>query len=401
MYNNTTKIKNIKQISSLKININFIDGAFCEIISKVKDNKKYKVIFTDTASGDIIHEDIIGSNMWVRTSRKYFTDWKIEILNPDNDSKYFEYKLNLEGKRVYIALESKAIGDTLAWFPYVEEFRKKHNCKVIVSTFQNDWFKSKYKNLIFVNPGEKVHDLHALYRIGWYYNDNDGTVNSTLNPEDFRLYPLQKTSSSILGLDYEEIKPKLSFPLTKTNTKDKFVCIGPHASAHAKYWNYPKGWQTIIDYLIFKGYKVKYISQEELGHGFHDNKLGGKLNVSINKSGKNIPISDRVKDLVNCEMFIGVGSGLSWLSWAVGTPTILISGFSTPETEFSDCERIFTPNNELCSGCFNNHKLDPGDWDWCPEHKGTDRQFECTKSITPSMVIKSINKIINKNEKQN
>ena len=27
---------------------------------------------------------------------------------------------------------------------------------------------------------------------------------------------------------------------------------------------------------------------------------------------------------------------------------------------------------------------------WCPEHKGTDRQFECTKSITSEIAIKSI-----------
>ena len=33
-----------------------------------------------------------------------------------------------------ICFDSKAIGDTLAWFPYVEEFRKKHECEVVVST---------------------------------------------------------------------------------------------------------------------------------------------------------------------------------------------------------------------------------------------------------------------------
>jgi FkbM family methyltransferase len=39
--------------------------------------------------------------------------------------------------------------------------------------------------------------------------------------------------------------------------------------------------------------------------------------------------------------------------------------------------------------------LDAGDWNWCPLHKGTDRQFECTKQITSEMVIKEINKIMN------
>jgi len=35
-------------------------------------------------------------------------------------------------------------------------------------------------------------------------------------------------------------------------------------------------------------------------------------------------------------------------------------------------------------------KFDKGDWDWCPEYKGTERQFECHKSITSEMVIKQI-----------
>ncbi len=30
------------------------------------------------------------------------------------------------------------------------------------------------------------------------------------------------------------------------------------------------------------------------------------------------------------------------------------------------------------------------DWDWCHVHKGTERQFECQKSVTPDMVIEII-----------
>jgi hypothetical protein len=39
-------------------------------------------------------------------------------------------------------------------------------------------------------------------------------------------------------------------------------------------------------------------------------------------------------------------------------------------------------------------KLDAGDWNWCPDHKGTERQFECTKSITSEMVIKELEKFL-------
>ena len=39
-------------------------------------------------------------------------------------------------------------------------------------------------------------------------------------------------------------------------------------------------------------------------------------------------------------------------------------------------------------------RLDAGDWDWCPVHKDTPRQFECTKKISPKAVIKGITRKI-------
>jgi FkbM family methyltransferase len=39
--------------------------------------------------------------------------------------------------------------------------------------------------------------------------------------------------------------------------------------------------------------------------------------------------------------------------------------------------------------------LDAGDWNWCPKHKGTKQQFECTKEISSKMVIDKINIILN------
>jgi autotransporter strand-loop-strand O-heptosyltransferase len=100
--------------------------------------------------------------------------------------------------------------------------------------------------------------------------------------------------------------------------------------------------------------------------------------------------------MMNAEFFIGVSSGLSWLSWAVNCPTILISGFTESYTEFEDCERISAPAEIFVVGCFNTSSLDAGDWEWCPEHKDTSRQFECTKSIKPQIVINAIDRQLEK-----
>jgi autotransporter strand-loop-strand O-heptosyltransferase len=96
-----------------------------------------------------------------------------------------------------------------------------------------------------------------------------------------------------------------------------------------------------------------------------------------------------IDDLQKCEFFIGLGSGLSWLAWSVGIPVVLISGFSEEWAETKlNTHRII--NKNVCHGCFNRHRLDPGDWNWCPEHKGTDRMFECTKTISADEVITKI-----------
>ena len=391
-YSNLKKLSIKPKEGSYTFNIHFIEGAFVEILGD-KSNK-FKVEFINQDNNEVIYDTEISNNMWTKTAVKYYLNFLIKITNLDT-KEIFEHKYNAENKRVYIHLDSTAIGDTLAWFPYVEEFRKKHNCQVICSTFHNEWFKSEYPKIEFVTPGTPVNNIYAMYSVGWHYNES-GEINTDFSPNDFRNYSLQECSADILGIDYEEIKPKLSFRKTLqiAPIEGKYVCIAPHASAHAKYWNYPGGWQDIIDYLNKEGYKVVMITQEPLGDEWHDSKLGGTLTGVIDKTGDH-PLEDRATDIMGAEFFIGVGSGLSWLSWALGTKTILISGFSEPFSEFSDCERIFTGSPSACSGCYNKTRLDAGDWEWCPFHKGTDRQFECTKTILPSMVAEAIERVRN------
>ena len=386
---NSTKILNIPYKEPQNVfNVNFVDGAFLEITGP--EDKEYKVLFINQDNDQILHSTTIKNNIWSRTNIKYFINWLVQVYC-DNEL-VFEHKFNPEGKRVYIHLDSKAIGDTLAWFPYVDEFRKKWNCQVITSTFHNDWFKDEYPELEFITPGTEVFDLYAMYSIGWHY-ESDAVVNYNKVPRDFKTLNLQETSTDILGLEYTEVVPKITLPKGERTIKEKYVVIAPHASAHAKYWNYPGGWQTIINHLNKKGYKVVMITQEPWGDSWHDSKLGSTLKNIINKTG-DFPIEERMIDIKHADAFIGVGSGLSWLAWAIGTPVVLISGFSYPHTEFKS-NRVFPKNPSICTGCFNREWLNPGDWDWCPDHKGTPRQFECTKSITPNMVIGTLQETLN------
>jgi autotransporter strand-loop-strand O-heptosyltransferase len=389
-YNNLNQLNLPYKQNKNQFFINFVQGAKCEIVGDVQ--KSYIVKFIDTKFDKLIHESELTNNMWTKTAIQYFMWWRVEVYDKETDELVFEHNFDLKNKRVYIHLDSSAIGDTLAWFPYIDEFRKKHNCQVVCSTFHNKWFKDEYPELEFVEPSTEVFDLYAMYTIGWYYDEDRNVVNTKI-PIEFKQHPLGQTSTSILGLDYFELRPKLNLPKKSKQIEDKYVVIAPHASAHAKYWNHPGGWQAVIDYLNDKGYKVVMITSEKLGDAWHDSKLGGTLKGVINKTG-NYPIEDRMIDMKYADAFIGVGSGLSWLAWSIGTPVAMISGFSEPYTEFLDCERVFNYDPNVCTGCFNKHWLNPGDWEWCPEHKNTSRHFECTKTIKPEQVIKSLNKTL-------
>jgi autotransporter strand-loop-strand O-heptosyltransferase len=264
----------------------------------------------------------------------------------------------------------------------VDEFRKKHNAEVICSTFWNQLFKETYKEIQFVEPGSVVNNIYAQYRIGLFKKDKK--IDNDYHPSNPLTQPLTKIASDILGLDYVEIKPQL---IKYNSKKRKIVTIAVHSTAQAKYWNNPNGWQEVVDYLKGKDYEVILLSKEEDGYMGNRNPLG----VSQHPPGD---IKKVIKTLQESEMFIGLSSGLSWLSWACDVPTILISGFTDDDLEPKNgVYRVI--NKDVCHGCWSRHEFDPGDWNWCPEHKGTERQFECSKTITSEMVIEQINKIIN------
>lgn len=371
-----TEITNREPRENVRFNFHFVNNPTIEI--KGNSNKLYDIEFWD--NNGIVYKSHLKTNMWSKLSSSFNRNLIAKVFNEDN--LVFEHKVNFNKRRVFIALESKSLGDTLAWFPQCDEFRKKYNCELIVSTFMNELFVDQYPEITFINPGSIVYDLYAMFKIGWFYDGEN--VNYNMNPSDFRKIPLQQTASDILGLPYNEVKPKLKLPNVP---KKKKVGIGVHSTAQAKYWNNPKGWDDVVKYLTDQGYEVMVYSKEESGYM-------GNFNPNGATKFKGGTIQDVIDDLATCEFFIGLGSGLSWLAWSVGLPLVLISGFSEKNAEMlTGVYRVI--NEDVCHGCFNSHRLDAGDWKWCPLHKGSKREFECTKTITSSMVIEKINQLLN------
>ena len=371
LFNNTEKNNTeLFKLDNIDFIQHFVKTPFFEI--KGNSNKNFKIDFFDSL-GSLIYTNTVKSNTWVKLNRQYLTEWKTVVTCDGNV--VYENNFNLNNKKVFITFESKSIGDTIAWFPYVEEFRKKWNCKLIVSTFWNKFFKKIYKDIEFVDPGTTVHNLYAMYSIGWFYNND-------MEPELPSMIPLQKTITNILGLEFKEIKPNIYYRIDINPYSKKYITICTESTAQLKYWNNPTGWQELVDYLIGLGYDVVNVSKNTTG-------LNGVKDI------KDTSIENTMNVIHHSEFFIGLSSGLSWLSWAINKHVVMISNFTNDDHEFTtNCTRI--SNHNVCNGCWNNpkFKFDKGDWNWCPEHKDTPRHFECHKSITSKMVIDKIQHLL-------
>lgn len=279
-------------------------------------------------------------------------------------------KINYKDKTL-ITMGSSALGDNLAWIPYVEEYRKlnKHTTVYCYSKFK-DLFDKVYENIHFVNNVDAKYN--KKFFIGISLGENDSAENN------YSQIPLQQIASNTLGLDYEEIRPNIFIKNKTKKSKKKYVCIATQSTAKAKLWQ-KKYWEEIISFLNSKGYEVLCIDKHQ-SFGIKGD-MNHIPNGCVNKTG-DIDLQDRITDIYNCEFFIGLASGLSWLAWALQKPVIMISGFSDPKSEFYTPYRVHSKDG--CNSCWNdtNCSFDRNDWLWCPRNK----DFECSKNITPAMV---------------
>ena len=318
---------------------------------------------------ELIYNTIIPCGAYAKVDRKYYTKWRTVIYK--DDILIMDDVLNLENKRVHIGIDSAALGDSIAWISYALEFQQKHKCNVVVSTYKNFLFEDVYPELEFIKPGWPIGDVYASYKIGWF-------SDQTYQPVLPNTIPLQQTASNILGLEHKEIVPRIKSDFGNVTPKN-CVTIATNSTAGCKFWT-REGWQEVINYLHDKGYKVINTSKE-------DNPFENCEKIA------DTSLEYTIDCIRQSAFFIGLSSGLSWLAWALRTEVVMISNFTEANHEFT-CHRV--TDTSICHGCWNNPKFtfDRGDWDWCPEHKGTDRQFECHTKIPASKVIDIIQPLI-------
>ena len=359
-------------IDGLRLDFNF--GLRLEV-----PEGNFRVRISDFDTGLIFFDRDI-SNVRLISVEKYFIRWHVEIFS--DDEKVFEHTLNLEGRTVHLSFDKKGgLGDTLALLPFAQEFKKIFKCRVVISLpeFLRELAENFYPDLAQVN--ELNFKSYATYHLQMNFGDFP-TV-----PADIRNYPLNRMAGAILGLNI--IPPKPTFkPIAQKVCNEPYVCVGVQASTPAKGWLYPNGWEIVINYLKSLGYRVFCIDKEKF-------KSAGRYSVAMPANAEDFTgdfsIMERANMLYHAEFFIGLSSGLAWLADAVNCPVVMISGFTHDWHEFYTPYRV--ANRLVCNGCYSDIRVRAFD-NFCPYQKGTTRELECQKKISPRQVINAIERLI-------
>ncbi len=388
-----------------RVYLTFTDGARVTVRGLVAAD--YSVTFINAETGENVygttlkHAPVAIEGTWAAPNPKYYVDWHVMVS--ENGVRVLDERLWLAGKCVLIALGSKSLGDTVAWMSYAEEFRQRHNCEVHVVSFWCGILEKAYPQVHFHDASQPLPlaSFYARYQIGTFDNDYHKNKNN------WRIIPLQQTASDTLGIPFHEIRPKVAYdsnqppeirsrcvnvprkysfamwPCTSGEIQYRYVAISEFSTFRGKHWLYPYGWQIVVDYLNSRGYAVVSVSQEPT-----------KLKNVICRNGR--PIEETINNIRHASLFISVSNGPMWLAYALSVPSVVISGFTLPYSEMTDCFRVINP--AVCTGCYNDisfHFDRAHAGTFCPRGKN----FECSTSITPDMVLAKVKAALDRMEK--
>jgi len=353
---------------------------------------RWRATLTDLDNSTIIFQGELEEGH-LSSTKKFFIRFAIDVERIASDgttTKALRHEFDARDQYVLVQLPVGTLGDTLGWFPYVARFAEESGAKVIccLSKVFIPLFEAAYPDIKLVTKADFEESplrsqVYATYNIGLFFDDADNIHQ----PCDFRYVGLHRTAGYILGVDPAEAPPRILIEDDTRPIEEPYVCIATQASAQCKYWNNPGGWLGVVAFLKQRGYRVICIDQKAFnGTGIVWNQIP---NGAEDQTGDR-PLAERARWLKHADLFVGLSSGLSWLAWATGTKTVLISGFTHPNNEFHTPWRIISWH--ACNSCWNDprHQFNHNDFLWCPRHANTERQFECSKLISTDVVNKNI-----------
>ncbi len=347
------------------------------------------VRMTNLDTHHLLFSDTVEANEIVTSMRKYFIRFHLEVF--DGQRLVFSHKFDARNKKVVVRKTDLSLGDALAWVPIFDAFREQHRCELHVSvdTHLQPLFREGYPhlNIATAEELENLTDVYATYYIGFMkpYVERDH------QPTDPRVSSMQDAVAYQLGVPCQERRAHVVVQDKARVIAEPYVCIATQSTSQCKYWNNPDGWPVLIEHLKSRGYRVLCIDQHRQ-YG-----LPGRLNrmpEGAEDFTGNRPLQERASLLAHADFFVGLGSGLSWLAWAIGIPVVMISGFSHPSMEFQTPYRVI--NFHACNSCMNDTAISfgTGDFNWCPRRVGKPQPFQCTAVITPEFVMRVVDNLI-------
>ena len=336
---------------------------------------KHLARFWDTSSDRLVYETQVEAGRWYQPSQHWFTPWRVEILQ--EDKKVWEWNLPTQGGKVAVQFDTSSLGDSLAWMGQVERFKEHWGfSKVWVKTHKDWLWDREYYAERDIEIVDKLPVDVTTVHLGVYYS-KEVPWDRAEHRMDWRKIHLAQVASDRLGTPFSERRPRLGAQFQKAPLKPvtkPIVTFASHSTAGAKYWQRDSCWKELIEAMP----EWRWI---------HTSKEGKREGAE--QSGESL---EEVAGWIrSSDFFVGISSGLSWFAWALEVPTFVISGFTPEVVERS--EGIWTIQNpRVCNGCWGWDAFDKADWNWCPAHKGTHRQFECTREISPGMVAEKIRK---------
>jgi len=365
------------------VRFDFNDG--CRVLLPDAEHP-WRVRITDLDTGNVLFETEIKGGK-VASTKRYYVRFRVQVWQ-QGDS-VFLHRYSAKDREVLIRFPVGTLGDTVGWFSYAAKFKERHGCRLTCSMAEKliPLFRDAYPDITFVTDEQTEPErYYASYSMGLFFNDK----NFNYQPSDFRHVGLHRTAAYILGVDPADAPPRIAIPDDTRPIPEPYVVIATQSTTQAKYWNNPNGWHDIVAFLKEAGYRVICIDQRRVyGAGLVWNHIP---HGAEDETGDR-PLGERARWTKHAEFFVGLSSGLAWLAWATGTPVVMISGFSHPTNEFATPYRVI--NYHACNSCWNDvrQRFDHKDFLWCPHHKNTPRQFECTRLITSEHVKATIRRI--------
>jgi autotransporter strand-loop-strand O-heptosyltransferase len=350
----------------------------------------WKVRMSDLDTGNVLFETEIAGGR-VNSTKRYYVRFRLEIWQAGESVLAHDYCA--AGREVLIRLPVDTLGDVLGWFPYAVKFKERHGCRLTCAISRKliPLFRDVYPDITFTTEDEIAPQrFYATYTIAVYFQQGAVYDHKDCVPCDFRHVGLHRAAGYMLGVDPTEVPPRISIPDCSRPIAERYVCIAVQSTLRAKYWNNPTGWSEIVSFLKQAGYRVFCI---DLKHTHGQGMVWTQMPQGAEDQTGDKPLVERARWLLHADFFIGLSSGLSWLAWAVGTPVVMISGFTHPINEFGTPYRVI--NYHTCNGCWSDvlERFDRHDFFSCPRHKDTPRQFECTRLITADHVKAVIRRI--------